>query len=84
MQLISRLKDLVLRLPQDDVATIVGARDSRLLLRDETCVLVEEVVTALESGDFNRVTVDNSGQQCRITYVDQGNILSTLCFDKNI
>lgn len=75
MQMIERLKSL-------SAANISVTRDTLQLTGDAAMRCVNEVCSAMESFDFSRLTIQNPGEQTRITYVNNANEMSVLVFNK--
>lgn len=75
MQFIESLKSL-------PAASIHVTRDAMQLSGDAARGCVNEVCSALESFDFSRLTIQNPGDQTRITYVNNANQMSVLVFNK--
>ena len=83
MQLIDNLKALATANLSGTDSVLRASRDADTLDRQEASQLASEIATALQEGNFERLTIQNPGLQTRITYVNQKQQMSTLEFTRH-
>lgn len=81
MSIVDRLEKLVALNNNSDTPLLSGSVGVKVLTREETTELGSRVIDAIKNFDYERLTVQNSPTETRVTFVT-GHDYSTLSFAK--